>query len=498
MDLERLGAVIRPRNRWEAMDLGVALARQWFLPLWGLWWLTAAGPALLFTLLATHQGDGWLLALWWLKPLFEAPLLAWLARALFGERLGAGAAFRRLPSAFPRRLWPYLLWRRFSMVRSFTMPVTLLEAQRGPARRARLRVLLADGTGAFWLTFLCAHLEAVLWLSALGLLWMMIPSQLPGPDLDSLVFAEPAWLDWLGTLVVLLAMSLVAPFYVAGGFALYLARRTDLEAWDLELAFRRAARPARRPGAAALSGLLLVALLGLGGMPVGPARADGADAAPGVPLADLGRDQARALIDEVLAEPDFGTREERPYWAYVGETDADEPSDIDLNWLPLELLRGLAQGLKWLLLIGIATLALLLARRLVLEWRNPLATRGARPAAVAAVAIGAPGPVLLPADLQGTVQTLLAAGDTRAALALLYQAQILHLRGLGLAIPDSATEAECLAAAARAATPEEGAWLARLTGLWQRVAWAHHQVPVADVQALLAARPSPRVAADTP
>jgi hypothetical protein len=41
-------------------------------------------------------------------------------------------------------------------------------------------------------------------------------------------------------LLMLLAMSVMAPFYVAAGFALYLGRRTRLEAWDLELAFGRA------------------------------------------------------------------------------------------------------------------------------------------------------------------------------------------------------------------------------------------------------------------
>jgi hypothetical protein len=30
------------------------------------------------------------------------------------------------------------------------------------------------------------------------------------------------------------------PFYVAGGFALYLNRRAELEAWDIEQEFRRA------------------------------------------------------------------------------------------------------------------------------------------------------------------------------------------------------------------------------------------------------------------
>jgi hypothetical protein len=37
-----------------------------------------------------------------------------------------------------------------------------------------------------------------------------------------------------------IAIFLVEPFYVAGGFAMYLNRRAELEAWDIEQEFRRA------------------------------------------------------------------------------------------------------------------------------------------------------------------------------------------------------------------------------------------------------------------
>ena len=37
-----------------------------------------------------------------------------------------------------------------------------------------------------------------------------------------------------------LAVGLLEPFYVAAGFAMYLNRRVELEAWDIEQEFRRA------------------------------------------------------------------------------------------------------------------------------------------------------------------------------------------------------------------------------------------------------------------
>src|SRR4029079_19757194 len=44
-----------------------------------------------------------------------------------------------------------------------------------------------------------------------------------------------------GALGYMVAVLLLEPFYVAGGFGLYLNRRTLLEGWDIEVALRRRA-----------------------------------------------------------------------------------------------------------------------------------------------------------------------------------------------------------------------------------------------------------------
>ena len=69
------------------------------------------------------------------------------------------------------------------------------------------------------------------WLAPAGAtndLWSAFSGQARHP------FAEAGLL-----LAWYIAMSIVEPFHVAAGFSLYLNRRTELEAWDLELAFRR-------------------------------------------------------------------------------------------------------------------------------------------------------------------------------------------------------------------------------------------------------------------
>ncbi len=505
MDPTRLAAAIRPRGPWESIDLGFALARTWFLPLWLCWWVTAAPLALLTLVLLHQRADLWLLLLWGCKPAFEALPLYWLSRALFGERLTVAVAARRLPQALPPRLWPQLLWRRIGVTRSFSMPVTLLEAPRGAARAARLRVL---GTGAAgWLTVICVHLETVLWLSALLLLAFLLPEGMPRLDLEATLTDSGSMADWIGGLLMLAAVSVMAPFYVAAGFALYLGQRTRLEAWDLELAFRRArARPGRagigqagRKGASAgradaswthpgrshfgrgrrtvvavAAALLLAAPL----------------AGPLSPTQALTREEAGVAIDAVLAESDFGGTREAWTWVYVGDT-AEPDTDGDAGMaLPDGLIQSLASIIKWLLLLAAATGLGLLALRLLPELRAPSRTRRRaarqRPAGTQSRAAGATA--MLPLDIPAEVRRLLGAGDARGALALLYRSQIAQLRTAGLDLPDSATEAECLATAASRARPDQVAWLQRLLRLWQGVAYGHRAADPGAMASLLAER----------
>ena len=500
MNLDRIGARIRPRRSWEGIDLGFALARQWFLPLWALWWLSAAPAALVGLIWLRASPDLGLLLIWWLKPLYEAPLIGWLGRALFGEQPPLAAAVRRLPRALPPRLWPYLLWRRFSPARSLTMTMTLLERLRGGPRRQRAG-LLTQGSGAGWLTIVCVHFEAVLWLSGILLLIMLVPEQLPVPALGTFLFDDTTLAYWIGTLIGLLGMSIIAPCYVAAGFAAYLTRRTELEAWDLELRFRhggagngprpqpRRARQ-RHPAAGALSVAAIVVLATLSPGPSGPAAA----AAP-----DLSPAGARTLIDEVLAGDDFGHDEQRQTWVYVGKP-AEEGADA-AHGLPEgfwgELILALAQALKWLLLVAAAVGLALLTKRLFAELGIGHRRRRAAPPPAPASDVE-PGPLpgasVLPADVPAAVRDLLARGQPRAALALLYRAQIEHLRHLGLDIRDSATEAECLAATAASASPPERDWLHRLMALWQQAAYAHRPVSTTDIEGLLAMHPAAEAA----
>ena len=72
-----------------------------------------------------------------------------------------------------------------------------------------------------------------------------------------------------------MAVTTIEPFYVAGGFSLYLNRRTLLEGWDIELELRRCAArfTNARTGTAVLAGATLVALISWTTLPLPAAAA---------------------------------------------------------------------------------------------------------------------------------------------------------------------------------------------------------------------------------
>ena len=76
---------LRPRNAWEALDLGLALVRANAGRVYGVW-LAAYLPVafVVYAALWEHPVIAWVV-LWWLKPLFDRIILATLSRSLFGE-----------------------------------------------------------------------------------------------------------------------------------------------------------------------------------------------------------------------------------------------------------------------------------------------------------------------------------------------------------------------------------------------------------------------------
>jgi hypothetical protein len=438
VQLEQIEVALRQRSHWEALDLGSAMLRAWSVPVLRAWLGTYLPVAAVLFLLLSPE---WAAAvLWWLKPAFDRVLLFVYGRSAFG----AAPSLREVYGELPRLLrhsgiLAGLTVQRLSMARSFLLPVVQLEGLRGKAARERRRVLGARTRGyAVWLTLVLLHVSVVLGFSIVVVADWLIPVDAPSLFDWQLWLndeAEP-WMLLLLNAAFMAADTLVEPLYVACGFGLYLNRRTELEGWDIELAFRRMAE--RLQPHPALAALLALVLAGGVLMDCGPALA-----AP-VPQMRAAASPARQAVDAVLADPVFGREVKDTEWRYRGGRDKDKAQLP--SWLAW--LEGFAEWMAASLrLLVYGLLALLAGAALFLLYRYRVRLAGARRAtgAVPHTLFGLDvRPDSLPKDLAAAARAELAAGRVVAALSLLYRGALVALiHRAGVEFRSGDTEDDC-------------------------------------------------------
>jgi hypothetical protein len=241
MQVDALAVRLRPRSNMEAADLGVRLCQDAARSVFTCY-LAVALP-LLVLCLAAFELAAWIptLAIWMAKPWLDRTALFALARAAFGQ------------STSPRELWAaqrHVWWsqlirtwtlRRLSPWRSLTAPVYQLEGLSGSRLRKRVRQVRAGKAGAATLITGAFNLaEMCLMFAALSLFGWFAPE---GMQPDWTFLFDPGRqgeVQFVIALAYAAAVAFVEPFYVAAGFGMYLNRRVELEAWDIEQEFRRA------------------------------------------------------------------------------------------------------------------------------------------------------------------------------------------------------------------------------------------------------------------
>ena len=532
MRIDHLDVVLRARSSWEAMELGSALARRHARGVWGSWLLASAPLFLLFNALAWWlDAFGWAwLAMWWCKPLFERAPLYVLSRGIFGERVGPRAALRAQRQWGGSGFWGYLGWRRFSGLRSLCLPVNLLEgnapAQRGPRRRA----VAAGAAGpALVLAVICLAFELVLVVGAIATIFIFIPLELLPESWRAawaMVSVEaPAWAKLGLNLLFWLAAAVIGPFYVGAGFGLYLNRRTQMEAWDVEIALRRL-RERLLPVASSLVLLLCLAL------PLAPAHAQDADTPDAAQTATANADEDAEAEDAEEAE-EAATAENDPANTPVvifGDKPVDtagfrqavnrayedplqRPTRQVSRWKPIEEAAEkkkdkkdlqtdtgsnadrktrrsgqlwLARIAEWGLwgLLGVLLLVLLLTARLWLPWLRGSGRRKEKQAPQITEE-QVEMPVVLPPDVATQAGLLWDQGRPRQALALLYRASVRTLvERTGIALPPGATEAQCLRASRRLTDSTDRELFARIVRMWQYAAYGGRLPTRSDFDAL--------------
>lgn len=469
----------RPRSNWEALDLGTRLFQERPFLYMGLWATFSLPLYLVLTAVLWQNPFLAGVLIWWLKPLFEGPILAVMSQQVFemppSYRECVRLGWKRL---FRPRLLGDLTWRRLSFRRTLVLPVTMLEGLSGKAHQRRCNELSRQsGASAAWLGFFGIHFEMIVaygLLVAVFWLWFDNPAEnVVGHPFSNLramatleelerMFDQDEGRLFAHVLNAAYALLLCfwGPLFTACGFTLYLNTRTRAEGWDIRLAARKIQE--RLAGSrSALWGVLLAVLLGIG--------FSGSLEAKNLP----DRQQVEQVREQVLNRPPFPhIGEETEYcWRSCDKSSGRPPS---LSW---DKQPG-RQAPAWFNAVMYALVGLLLAvvLWLLLRWyreNGGFSRHGGEevPETLFGMKIT---PESLPDDVAAAVLAEYER-DPRAALSLLYRAslsQVGHRYGLPLRASD--TEGQVLKRV-RQRQPQLLDYWRLLTDNWVALAYAHRQ-----------------------
>ncbi len=485
MQLNKAQVVLRSRNPWEAMDLGIVLARRHAGLLMATWAVITVPLFLILTLIFWQKPTVAVLIIWWLKPAFERLPLYILSNALFANTPSFKQSLKAWPALLKPQLLASLTWRRLSMTRSFDLPVLQLEGVSGAQRQQRLVTLGRQYTRTpTWLTIIGLHIEMALWLGLIVLLYLLIPAQLQTDwswaKLLEITQHQWLWAEHLSNFLYVLVLIVWQPIYVACGFTLYLNRRTELEAWDVELVFRGLAQ--RLKGGAVL---LLIAVLCV--LPYSqPALAESPHGAnndqeelsadqPRLLKQMLSSEQAQQSINSLLDQPPFQNYKTVTHWRFgdAKQTQRKPSAFSTPAWLDnlLTQLSFSVQALLWSILVLLSAVMLWRYRQWLRAFGQQLLPSKKQPDAAPTTVLGLEiSSASLPDDLTGAAQALWQS-DPRAALSLLYRGLLNHLVE-AQALPLTAAQTETEVIALTQTSPETlQRYTQQLTLHWQNLAW---------------------------
>jgi Domain of unknown function (DUF4129) len=473
VQLDALAVRLRPRTPLEAADLGVRLCQATARSIYSCYAL-AAVPVMTLAF-GLFEVNSWLpgLLIWWAKPWLDRTILFVLSRAAFGAATSPADVWRAQREVWWRQFLFTWTIRRLSPWRSLTGPVYQLEGFSVFKGRDRVRQIRSRAMGAaLMMTSVFSLVENALSVALLSLVFWFAPagSELP---IDELFAGEAPMFVVLLTIGYAIAVLFLEPFYVAAGFGMYLNRRAELEAWDIEQEFRRAFAPGR-PSKAALVGALLLAAC----LPVSAGQRE-----PAAAGATPDRVEIAGAIDAVKADPNLAT--ERTIKTLRWKQPSSKPSDTPwrLAWIAglFAWLGESARVLVWCAAAGLAGLLAVYLTRIARTRLGHDANEGAFPVPTHVRDMDI-RPETLPDDIGAAARVLWERGEQRAALALLYRGMLSRLAHVhGVPIRDSSTEGDCLALATARLPRERSEYLSRLVRVWQRFGYGREAVDTAAV-----------------
>ncbi|MDR3302514.1 MAG: hypothetical protein LBT01_08345 [Spirochaetaceae bacterium] len=239
--------VLRMRSGFEAADSGILIWRAkplLLLLFFGIPAFTILIVTRAFNLpFYVHFGNELVLrfltcvlALWWLKPLFDRCALQVVSKLFFNRDSTIKELCFSLFKNGSRGLVGDLLWRRFSPVRGAALAMRILEKPTRKQYKERKKILVSGGLNfGIYLTIICVILEAVLAIGIYIFLYSVL--MLTNTDFPS-VFSDALLCNILLGFYFI-NYVLVETLYIAMSFALYINSRVITEGWDLEIIFRQ-------------------------------------------------------------------------------------------------------------------------------------------------------------------------------------------------------------------------------------------------------------------
>lgn len=485
MKIEALAIETHPRNSWKSFDLGCKMAMQWWAPLYGFMLCSTLPFFIVCTLLSPEYG---VYFLWLLKPWFEKGLLYIYSRQVFGQQVSAVEALKAWPSQIKVYWLASITWQRFSPSRGFDLPVAQLEGLKGEKRAVRLRLLhQTSDDNSYWWLLICLHWELFITAGLLLLLNMLMPLGFEW-DIADAFYSESNLILIAYNVCWYLALVMVAPLFIGGGFAAYLNRRILLEGWDIELGLKKI----RNRWSAKQTSLLVVLVAGLmvytGDTPVAYAQTTELEQAAQELATDSEEPQLseEALIkhtaikenlQEILAASPFHNKEMVRDWRWTGwkweSSESEEPPDFS-SWMGIfAVIAKFAEVILWVLFIALLVWLLWLSRHQLAKLLNikvslknetpdlPAFSRHEKQQG-------------LPSDIPAELNALLEKQAYRQALSLLLVSSLTYLyQKHDLTLTKSMTELECLAEIKHKVQGESSDFMATLIQLWIDLAWAH-------------------------
>jgi hypothetical protein len=225
----------------EAADLGVRLCQSAARSVYPSFAMVAV-PVMIMAL-ASYEIAVWLpgVVIWCAKPWLDRTILFVLSRAAFGKPTAPVDVWRAQRHVWWRQFLFTWTVRRLSLWRALTEPVYQLEEFSITKAHARIRQIRHRNAGsAAMMTSAFSLSEAALSFALFSLVFWLSPNGRT-PSLEEFVTGGvPTFIALSMPLAYAVTVLFLEPFYVAAGFAMYLNRRAELEAWDIEQEFRRA------------------------------------------------------------------------------------------------------------------------------------------------------------------------------------------------------------------------------------------------------------------